>query len=139
MKGQTLVFEQVMLFMIGVAIFIACFGLFQIYQAHYTYVSVNDQSIGVKELVSSQILQLMKFKNNDTTAEIELVVPQTIGGERYDIELPGKSLDITTLQTGTKASSTLYMLGDSIPMSGKSASSKGKIIIYKNRNKIILG
>ena len=42
-KAQSVIFEQVILFGIGVAIFIICFAIFNIYQNYFMTISLNDQ------------------------------------------------------------------------------------------------
>lgn len=43
MKGQTRIFEEVLIFGISIAIFVTCLSIFQMYQQHFGYVALNDQ------------------------------------------------------------------------------------------------
>ena len=141
MKGQTLVFEQVILFMISVAIFIACYSMFTIYQKHYAYLTASDQTKAVRDQVSANIVKIAKFDGMD--ASVKFSIPKKISGEDYNVFFSGGSVNVTTLQTGVSASSGLYGLdyrkGGSFSFSGKAASSKGEIVIYKRGRNIIIG
>lgn len=137
MKAQTLIFEQVLLFMIAVGIFIVCFFLFQIYQQHYTFVAVNDQTKAVREMVSSQILELVRFEGMN--ASIKMKIPDRVSGELYEVEIGGGDITVRTGITNTNASSHLYQLDDKYVLSGVMSSRGGEIIIYKIGNNIILG
>ncbi len=135
-KAQTLIFEQVLIFMISVAIFIVCFGLFQLYQSYFTDVSANDQVKAVRDLISAQVLQLSKFEHLNVSAELK--IPKKISGEGYDMLFTGSRLNVTIRETGITATSDLYQLGKRYTFSGNSTSSKGEIIIYKRGYNIIL-
>ncbi len=136
MKAQTLVFEQVLLFAISVAIFIVCLALFQLYQMHFTSVALNDQVKAVKELVSAQVLEIAKFEELD--GFVELKIPKTVGGESYFVLFTGTGINITTLETRTTTASDFYRLGNRYTFIGNSTSAKGEIIIYKRGYNIIL-
>ena len=58
MKGQTLVFEQVLLFSLGVVILITSFALFIMYQNFYLSKTTQDQVTQVKEYILSHIVEL---------------------------------------------------------------------------------
>ena len=60
MKGQSPIFEQVMLFLIGVAIFIACLSVFSIYEVYFTDIMMEDQLNEVEGFIISNILRLSK-------------------------------------------------------------------------------
>ena len=135
-KAQTLIFEQVLLFMISVSIFVVCFGLFQLYQSHFTSVSVNDHVKAVRDMISAQVLQLVKFDHLDVSAKLK--IPKRISGEIYNMMFTGSGLNVTTGQTGISATSDFYQLGNRYTFSGNSTSSKGEIIIYKRGYNIIL-
>jgi hypothetical protein len=135
-KGQSLIFEQVLLFMISVAIFIVCFGLFQLYQSHFTHISLNDQVKAVRDMVSSQVLQIVKFENLNVTSKLK--IPKKISGEEYRLLMTGTGLNVTTEITGITATSNFYQLGERYSFSGETISSKGEIIIYKMGNNIII-
>jgi hypothetical protein len=135
-NGQSLIFEQVLLFMISVAIFIVCFGLFQLYQSHFTHISLNDQVKAVRDMVSSQVLQIVKFENLNVTSKLK--IPKKISGEEYRLLMTGTGLNVTTEITGITATSNFYQLGERYSFSGETISSKGEIIIYKMGNNIII-
>ncbi len=136
MHGQTIVFEQVLLFMVSVAIFVACFALFQIYETYYSTISANDHVQAVRDIVSAQVLQFTKFEGMNVSATLN--VPEKIGDEGYDVIFTGSGLNVTTRITGITATSDLFQLGNRYTFTGNSTSSEGKIIIYKRGNNIIL-
>jgi hypothetical protein len=136
MHGQTIIFEQVLLFMVSVAIFVACFALFQIYETYYSTISANDHVQAVRDIVSAQVLQFTKFEGMNVSATLN--VPEKIGDEGYDVIFTGSGLNVTTRLTGITATSDLFQLGNRYTFTGNSTSSEGKIIIYKRGNNIIL-
>ena len=136
MKGQNLIFEQVLLFGIAVAIFVMSYSIFQLYQGHYTYTSVGDQVKGVRDLLVTHVVQMAKLP--DANMSVTVPLPKKISGELYIIEFAEGSLNITTVNTITTAGSTMYGLGEDFDFSGKTTSSKGEIIIYKRGSNIIL-
>jgi hypothetical protein len=136
LKAQSLIFEQVLLFMISVAIFIVCFALFQIYESYFTSIALNDQVKAVRDLISSQVLQLIKYEGVDVSTSLR--IPKRIGGELYYMSFTGSGLHISTQQSGIAATSDFFRLGDTYSFYGNSTSAKGEIIIYKSGNNIIL-
>lgn len=136
-KGQVMVFEQVLLFVIGVMIFIICLSVFDIYRDHFNSVSVEDGLKQLEAVVSSNIIKLAE-KPYGTNSTITLEIPSTIGGSQYSIELNGSSLSITTA-AGLKRTTDLYNLGGSCKLGGgRILSTRGRFIIYKKENNIIL-
>jgi hypothetical protein len=115
MKGQSPIFEQVMLFSISIAIFIICLSIFHIYEVYFTDIMMEDQLTGVKDFITSNILTLSK-KNENFSMKLE--IPGRILNQIYEINL--------------------YNLTESFEFSGSILSSYGKHIIYKKGNKIII-
>jgi len=136
MKAQSFIFEQVLLFMIAVSIFIMCFFLFQIYQNHYSIIASNDQVKAVRDMISSQVIVLTKFEG--LNASVRVRIPKKIVGEWYRITFSDSSLNVTIQMRGTSASSNLKQLGNRYTFSGNSTSGKGEIIIYKRGYNIII-
>ena len=128
-KAQTLVFEQVLLFMISVAIFVACFGVFNLYQAHFSSISMNDQARGIRDMISAQVIQLIKFE--DLNVSVKLPIPRTISGEGYFIVFNGSAINVSAPKSGVYAISDFYNLSGRYTFLGEARSGKGKIIIYK--------
>jgi uncharacterized membrane protein len=136
MKAQSLIFEHALLFTISVAIFVICFAIFNIYQSHYTSITINDQIDKVKDYIASHILKL--YEKDDIDSSIILQIPRRIGDEEYKIELSNNGLNITTMVTGISKFSSLYNIGESINLTGRVFSMGGRFMIYKKENKIIL-
>jgi len=134
-KGASLVFEQVLLFLVSVAIFIACFGFFQVYQANVHFITANDQTRGVMDMVSSQIIELTRFEN--VNSSVSLKIPKKINGESYVVLFTGRRINVTT-SSGVTASMNFLSIDDSYRFSGETTSGKGEIIIYKRGYNIIL-
>jgi hypothetical protein len=136
MRGQALVFEQVLLFMISVAIFVACFAVFQLYHSHFNFVSMNDQVSAVLVVVHSHVTELLRFE--PLNASVEFSLPERIGNELYRVRFRDGALNVTTSQTGVSGSVSLSGL-EGYAFSGETASSKGKTVIYKRGRNIIIG
>ena len=136
MKGQSVIFEQVLLFMISVAIFIVCFALFQIYEDYYDYVSMNDQIKAVRDIISAQAIQMIKYKDLNVTSSLR--IPRRIGGEFYYISFNGTGLNVSMATSNVAANTDFFRLGYRYRFLGNSTSSKGEIVIYKRGNNIII-
>ncbi len=137
-KGQTVVFEQVLLFTIGVAIFIACFSLFSMYQTNYLSMMKWDQLKAVKEYLVSNIIELSEKGEFESSAVLK--IPRRIGNDYYRVSLSQNGLNITFF-TGQRKDydfSPLYGLNSSYTFGGIATSDRGKVIIYKKGNSITL-
>ena len=135
MRGQSPIFEQVMLFSIGVAIFIACLSIFNIYEAYFTDIMMEDQLNEVEGFIISNILRLSKKDENFSMA---LEIPRRILNQIYEVNLSDNGISITTMGSTAYVESGLYNLTESFEFSGSIISSYGKHIIYKKGNKIII-
>jgi hypothetical protein len=135
-KGQTLVFEQVMIFSIGVVILIMSISLFTMYQNYYTSTSTMDQLTEVKEYVLSSIIMVCEKDANST---VILTIPKTIGNNFYKLSLSSAGLNVT-LESGPAMGdfSPLYGLNATFEFSGMAISDLGKVVIYKNGNSVVL-
>lgn len=133
-KGQTLVFEQVLIFGIGVAIFATSFALFVMYQNHYTSSSTQDQITGVKEYVLSSIIKICE--KDEMNSSVVLPIPKTIGNNFYRVSLSPAGLNVTA--EGASDFSPLYGLDKKFDFSGMVVSDLGKIVIYKSGNSVFL-
>lgn len=133
LKGQVLVFENVLIFALGVTIFLLCYSTFTVYHSYFADTAVNDQIIKVKEFLVSNILLVSEREGNST---VTLNIPKRVGGEEYIIHLSRYGLNVTT---GSRYRfSSLFGLNRTFHLSGKTASLKGKITIYKRGGRIII-
>ena len=137
MKSQSIMFEQVLLFVMGVTIFIMYFAVFNIYQDYFASVSINDQLSQIKGWISSNILKLAS-REDSTTSSITLKIPKRIGNEVYRIELSGNGINVTSMVTGISKHSSFYNLNESMNLTGNVISLAGKVVIYKKGNEIRL-
>ncbi len=136
MKAQSLIFEQVMLFAVGIILFIICLAIFTIYQNHYRSVGLDDKLDELKEWIASNIIKVAENGEN-VNITISLKIPRTIENEAYIIRLDSNGLNITTRKKSKFSS--LYNLNKSFELGGKRIiSTEGGFIIYKKENKIIL-
>lgn len=135
-KAQTVIFEQMILFAIGVSIFITCFAVFNMYQGYFVSLSMNDQLGQMKNWVSSHILRLIQ--NEDSNSSIILEIPRRIGGEEYEIQISADGINVTSLLTMTSKKSPLFNLDEKYGFSGTANSIKRRFIIYKKGNEIII-
>ncbi len=137
MKAQSLVFEQVMLFVIGISILIICFAIFATYQDYFLSVSVNDQLEEVRNLIVFNILKLSE-KEDEVESSITLPISKNVGSEAYKVELSENGLNVTSLVSGVSKFSNVYGLNESFEFSGRAVSTSGRIIIYKTGKRIRL-
>ncbi len=136
-KGQILVFEQVLLFSIGIIILITSFALFIMYQNYYITETAQDQLTQVKEYVLSHIIKLCE--ESDLETSVVLTIPERIGNSFYRISMSNIGINITLEPEGKiNEFSTLYGLNETFSFSGMVISDKGKVVIYKKRNSIII-
>jgi len=134
--GQSIIFEQVLLFGIGVAIFIALFAVFTVYQNYFASANLRNQLDEVKDVIVSNIMKLAEKGN--VTAYMTMEIPREISDEGYEIILSNRGLNVTSLITGVWKFSSLYGLNESYNLTGRVMSVLGRFIIYKKENKIIL-
>jgi hypothetical protein len=135
-KGQMLVFEQVLMFSIGVAIMIMAFALFTMYQNYYTSATASDQMTEVKEYVLSSII---KACESDANVTMILTIPKTVSNSFYKISLSNAGLNVTLEPpSGSGDFSPLYGLNETFEFSGMVISDLGKVVVYKNGNLVSL-
>ncbi len=135
MKGQTLVFEQVLLFTMGIAIFIASFAIFAMYQNQYLEVTVNDQLTAVKEYVMLYIANLAKM--GEFNSSLTIGIPRTISDNYYRIKISNGGINVST-HGGAFSHSGFGTLNRTFEFEGEVISSVEQIVIYKIGNKILL-
>jgi len=139
MKAATQVFERVLLFGIGVIIFIACYAVFNNYQSYFLGVSMEDQVDEIGSYIATGILKVAE-KGNQTEASISLKIPPRAGNEPYIVRLSSAGLNISTTVTGYSRFFRLYGLNKTFVMTGESVVSTtvSELLIYKKGNRIIL-
>ena len=137
MKAQGAIFEQVMLFVMVVTIFIMYFAVFNIYEGYFMSVGTNDQMTQMKNYISSGILRVAS-REDAVESSITLKIPKKIGNRAYIIKLSNKGLNITCPSMGISKHSELYNINESMGLSGDVMSLGGKVIIYKKGNEIRL-
>ncbi|MCX6818016.1 MAG: hypothetical protein NTU57_04100 [Candidatus Aenigmarchaeota archaeon] len=136
-KGQMLVFEQVLMFTIGVTIMIMAFALFTMYQNYYTSSTASDQMTEVKEYVLSSIIKACE--NRDANVTMILTIPKTVSNSFYKISLSNAGLNVTLEpSSGSGDFSPLYGLNETFVFSGMAISDLGKVVVYKNGNLVSL-
>ncbi len=140
MKAQSAVFEQVLLFGIAVAIFVAAFGIFQIYEANYESASLMDHTKAVRDMVYNHLVELTV--TDKLNASLTIRIPKQMSGEYYRILLNNTELRVTSVKTGIAAVSSVSSIttadGGLYTFSGETISSKGEIIFYKRGYNIII-
>jgi hypothetical protein len=137
-KGASLVFEQVIVFMIGVFIFLSCFSIFNSYEAYFSQTIIQEQLEGVSEMVVSSVVGLSA--SSEMNATIRISVPQFVGNEAYRINLTQSGLEITTAITGKEVFVPLSRINKSLSLGGAFSTVHGsEFMIYKRGNQIIIG
>ncbi len=140
MKGQNVVFEQVLLFGISVAIFVTAFTIFQMYQAHFSSGSLSDHTRSVRDIIFSHVVEMTRI--GDLNASLTVRIPRDLSGEYYSISVNDTEISVATDLTKTKAVSSIGFLskagGGVYTFSGETRSVRGEIIIYKRGYNIII-
>ena len=138
MHGQMMVFEQVMLFAIGVAIFIICFASFSAYESYFAETGNADQLDQVRDYVAYAIVKSSEGLGV-TSSYFTIQIPKSIGGEIYRVNLSPIGLNVTALPSMRYSFTSLYNLGETTEFKESEVmSTSGMIVLYKNGNKIIL-
>jgi len=136
-KGQILVFEQVLIFSIGVIILITSFALFMMYQSFYLSSTTQDQLSEVKAYVLSSIIKLSEEK--EMNSSIVISIPKRISNNLYKISLSPIGLNMTLIpENQAQDFSALYGLNKTFDFGGMVVSDLGKIVIYKRGYAITL-
>lgn len=134
-KSQVLIFEQVLMFTIGVTIFLIYFATFNIYQDYYLVSGTNDQLIETKSLITTQI---MKAALTDGNTTILFTIPRKMGDSLYKIDLSDSGLNLTSLNSGTSKYSNIMNLNKTFSLNGRIISGSGKLTVIKRGNEIQL-
>ena len=137
MKGVSLIFEQVLLFMIGVSIFMAMFYSFTSYQNHYMSVGASDQIDQVKNLIAANIMEVSNLPL-DAVSTRTINIPGSVSGEYYKIILSSGGLNISTYDGKITRSLPLGGINETYNLSGETTSKSLKIVIYKTADRIII-
>ncbi|MBI2675981.1 MAG: hypothetical protein HYX24_05965 [Candidatus Aenigmarchaeota archaeon] len=131
MKGQHVIFETVMLFSIGMAIFAFSFFAFSSYQDFFTGLAKADNLERVKEIAMLKI-QEAAYSEGKVTAEVS--IPTLLGGSIYSIRLSREGINVSL--PGAYTFSPIPFVNSSIQLSGAVQSSKGRFIITKDEASI---
>ncbi len=135
MKGQTMVFEQFLLFTMGVILFVMLAAVFMIYQSYFEDVTVNDQLRVVRDSVASNVIKLSEKGESEATVEME--IPRTIGNGPYSLELNQNGLMVSTPDE-QYANTPLFGLGSQYVLGGSALSTEGLVVIYRKGDNIII-
>ncbi|UCD03132.1 MAG: hypothetical protein JSV63_00660 [Candidatus Aenigmatarchaeota archaeon] len=136
MKGQSIIFEEVLLFGISVAIFIVAFTIFQMYQMNFSSNSLSDHTRSVRDMVLGHVVELTRI--GDLNASLTLRIPREMSGEYYHIYINNTNFWVITDETKTTASYSIESMSSTYSFSGETASRMGEIIIYKRGYNIII-
>jgi hypothetical protein len=136
LKGQTIVFENVLIFTAGVAIFIICFTVFNIYQQNFVTTGIDTQLAEIRDTVATHILFISEKDSIDST--ITLKIPKVVADEPYEIILSPSGLNVTAGGVGISKFTPLYNLTGVVFRWSTVPSVQGKISIYKTAQQIII-
>ncbi|MFH1977947.1 MAG: hypothetical protein ABIJ92_01325 [Candidatus Aenigmatarchaeota archaeon] len=134
-KSQSLVFEQVILFVMGITIFIIYFATFNVYQVYFLTAGANDQLSGVKSLVTTNIVKLTSLEEN-ANASVIIDIPSHVGNEIYLVDLNEYGINVSGVVSGVSKESTILRLNDTYTFGGRVVSLEGKIMIIKKGKEI---
>ncbi|HLD78606.1 MAG TPA: hypothetical protein VJB16_06265 [archaeon] len=130
-----MVFEQVLLFAVGIVIFLACFAVFSIAQGYYTDAAARDQMGQVRELIAGEV-QALAAGGNSSNGSAELAVPREIQGEVYQIVLGPEGLNVSSAFLGISSASNLGRANESFNLSGALTSNSGRVTVEKTEGRI---
>jgi hypothetical protein len=137
-KGASLVFEQVLLFVLGVFIFLMCFSIFRTYEVHFDESISKNQFEEVSEYIISNILMFSERDQANSTVKIR--VPQMIGNDYYIIRLNQTGLHLTDFEGVASRFTPLSRINETLLLSGGFSTLHGtEFLIYKRGNQIIIG
>jgi hypothetical protein len=137
-KGVSLVFEHVLLFMIGIVIFLACFATFRSYELYFTQSITRDQFNEVSEWVVSKMVALSEGDEVNSTLRVR--VPALLGNEPYEINLSQEGISVTSLASRRNLFSPLSSINKTFSLGGGFSTLHGsEFLIYKRGNQIIIG
>lgn len=135
LKGQSYVLEQLMLFSLGIAIFMVFFSAFTVYRDYFQSTTNADQIDQVKDYLTAYVLKAAQNERN-VTSSFTVNIPKTLSGEPYKIEVTGSDLVITGIGSKIVRKSNLYNLTSSYDISGQTTSMSGRITIKRTGDKI---
>ncbi len=132
MKGQIPIFESVLLFTVGIAIFVICSVVFAIYQATWTDISEGQQLEQIGLYISAAIHTLAQ---NPANSSLMLAIPRQVGGTFYSIALNNQSKQ---LNVSTQKKTYTFELDRQLEFFGTQSSTAGQILLKKEKNKIFI-
>jgi hypothetical protein len=140
-KGASFAIGQVLVFIMGVGIFLTLFFIFNNYQAHFMQINTDNQLDEAMEIVISNLIKLSQKKGSTMTyIRMEFgegSLPERIGNDDYRISFSSKNITIET-SSGDSISSSVYGLNESLDISGSVLSTSGSFVIYKSGERIII-
>jgi hypothetical protein len=133
-----MVFEQVLLFAIGVLIFVICFASFSAYESYFAETGNADQLDQVRDYIAYAVVKASEGWSS-TNSYFTIRIPKNIGNEIYRVRLFPGGLNVTLLPSMKYSFTGLYWLNATTEMADSEVTStSGMIVLYKNGNKIIL-
>jgi len=133
MRGQLPVFEAVLIFGIGVAIFILCYAVFSSHQQSFNTFGVHAQLNNVQNVMVSYVLLLAE---KDANSSVKVDLPRTIANLPYKVILNKSGLFVES-ELG-KRHHSLYGLNETFNFSGSANSARGIFTIKRSSNKIYI-
>ncbi len=136
MKGQTAVFEEVLLFGIAVGIFIASFFVFNYYQELALDTTTEDHMKEMLNYISSVVIDISASEGNVSTI---VTIPERINNRYYTIDFNETGITIKTIQRSITVSTNMYGIQESSGLTIKPntiTSISTKIMIYKRGREI---
>lgn len=135
LKGQTLVFENVIIFSIGVTMFIFSFVMFLNLQEYYRAVAIHDHMNKLENVLVANVIYVATSDEINVSVIVE--IPETIGGEFYTVGFEDEKLYVDLESATVKKTSGLFNLGEDFDIvTGSIVSNRGKATIYKNGDRI---
>lgn len=105
MKGQNAIFEEILIFALGVVLASSVMLVFNMTSNYVGYTLVHDQLMNVNSLISSIIVDDYMCGENTT---LTVRIPQTIGKYEYMVVAKDKKLSTYIFHGNNSFSDTLY-------------------------------
>ena len=136
-KGQSVVFEQVLLFSVGVALFVFLFAVFSGLRGIWNTQAANDKLDAVTDQIAGTIVQVAGDPGQDSLHTV--LIPKTVAGESYKVELDANGI-VIRLETGPYhivKDSALFSLPQAYTFAPSTAwSVRGKLTVKKSGSTI---
>ncbi|MFH0889778.1 MAG: hypothetical protein V1836_01375 [Candidatus Aenigmatarchaeota archaeon] len=142
MKGQYQIFEQVIIFGIGLIILTSVFAIFNLLGEQVNVIAIHDNFKDVGLVAASNIIELYGQGKYFYNATAKLYVPKVIGNRLYELSIDKNGVHVNATDSGIYRSIIgLYNLnGTVLKLRGVELSMQSplKLIFYNYTKEVVL-